>query len=236
MAALLAPRPRLGCCELCGDAAGRRLCARCLERFAPLRPRCLRCAIGLPAGLDLCGACRVDPPAFERAVCVADYGFPWDRLIAGFKYRDGSDLADIFAECLAAQAGDAPLPDLLAPVPLSDSRLAERGYDQAWELARRLARRWHRPAQPRLLLRRFDLGRQAQSDRRQRLANLRGAFVLAPGQQPAIQHRHVGLVDDVLTTGATAQAAARVLLDQGAARVSLWVVARTPDPAAPASP
>lgn len=203
---------------------------RCLERFAPRQTRCLRCAITVPPGLELCGPCRADPPAFERTVCLADYGFPWDALIAAFKYRDGSDLAGVLARCLAAGAGDAPLPDLVAPIPLSDARLAERGYDQAWELARRLAGHWQRPALARLLVRRFDLGRQAKSGRRERLANLRGAFAVAPGQAASARSRHVALVDDVLTTGATAQAAARVLLDQGAARVTLWVVARTPDP------
>lgn len=223
----------MGSCEVCREASADRLCARCLDRFAPLQPRCPRCAITVAAGLDLCGACRADPPAFARTVCVADYGFPWDGLVAAFKYRGGSDLAGVLARCLAARADPAELPDVVAPIPLSDARLAERGYDQAWELARRVAALWQRPAQARLLVRRFDLGRQAQSGRRERLANLRGAFAAAEGAASMARGRHVALVDDVLTTGATAQAAARVLLDLGAACVSLWVVARTPDPLAP---
>jgi ComF family protein len=118
------------------------------------------------------------------------------------------------------------------PVPLSAARLAERGYDQAWELARALARGLDRPAWPRALERRFDARPQTRLSRRDRQANLRGAF--GPGGLPPerLAGCHVALVDDVLTTGATAAEAARALLAAGAARVDLWVVARTPAPAA----
>ena len=81
------------------------------------------------------------PPPFEHTVCAADYAFPWDALIAAFKFHGRVELAAALAERLlaAVRASAAPPPQLVVPVPLAPARLAERGYNQAWELARRLA-------------------------------------------------------------------------------------------------
>lgn len=164
---------------------------------------------------------------------MADYGFPWDRLITRFKFRQAPELASVLAQALLAAAAQAGMPDPQAfvPVPLSDERLASRGYDQAWELARRLARDRSRPALARVLQRRFDTSPQSQLARAERLVHLRGAFVVPAPMRPRVQGLHLALVDDVTTTGATAQEAASTLLAAGAARVDLWVVAHTPAPA-----
>jgi predicted amidophosphoribosyltransferase len=114
-------------------------------------------------------------------------------------------------------------------VPLARERLRERGYNQSWELARRLARSLALPARADALFRLRDTGHQLQLDRAARHANLRDAFVVSPRHAAWVRGAAVALVDDVLTTGATAHAATLALLAAGAADVRLWVVARTPD-------
>jgi ComF family protein len=122
------------------------------------------------------------------------------------------------------------LPDLVLAVPLAPRRLAERGYNQAWELARRVARGVGCAAQARLLERPVDGAHQAQLSRAARLTNLRGAFFVAPQRRAALQGRHVAVVDDVMTSGATLSEAATTLRRAGAARVDAWALTRTPAP------
>ncbi|GAB1390470.1 MAG: competence protein F [Rubrivivax sp.] len=232
-------RARLpGGCEVCGTWTQAGLCGPCGTRFAPRVDRCRRCALPLPEGLQTCTECLQEPPAFERSLCVADYGFPWQRLIARFKYGRTPELAALLATALLAAAArdDAPPPEAFVALPLSPRRLAERGYDQAWELARALGREAGLPAHARVLERRFDAPAQARSSRAQRMRNLQGAFAVAAGERLRVEGRHLALVDDVMTTGASAREAARVLREAGAARVDLWIVARTPAPAPAAAP
>ena len=112
------------------------------------------------------------------------------------------------------------------PVPLARERLRERGYNPAWELARRLAREAGLEACADALFRVRDTGHQLGLPRRARSANLRDAFVVAPHRAGWVRGAHLALVDDVMTTGATAEAAVRALLAAGAADVRVWVVAR----------
>lgn len=223
-----------GLCAVCHGFDGGRICAACLARFAAPVPRCRRCALPLAEhGADaVCGACLVAPPAFDAAVAAVDYAFPWDRLIASFKFHDALDLAGVFA----ASLGDAlartamPAPDRVLPVPLAASRLVERGYNQAWELARRIAaaNRW--PADPALLLRVRDTPHQLALPPDARAANVRGAFAVEPAKRGELAGRRVLVVDDVMTTASTADEIARVLRAAGAAHVAVAVVARTPRP------
>ncbi len=222
------PRP----CALCGIWNRDSLCQPCLQRFAPSRPRCPVCALPTVHG-DLCARCLQHPPAFAATATGADYGFPWDRLIGDFKFRQQPERVAALAGLVdAAIAGHARLPvaELVLPVPLSPARLAERGYNQAWELARRLAVRRGLPARADWLLRLRDTPHQVGAGRAERLHNLRAAMWVTPTGAAGLRGRQVALVDDVLTTGATAQAAAQALHDAGAAGVQLWVVARTPSP------
>lgn len=179
-----------------------------------------------------CADCLAAPPPFERCVTLGDYGFPWDGLITAFKFRDRVDLAGPLAQALAARiAGQGPQgAELVLPVPLSPARLAERGHNQAWELARRVAGTLGLPANATTLLRLRDTAHQVGLGRDARAANLRNAYWVDPAHAPRLHGRRVALVDDVLTTGATAGAAAQALLQAGAARVQLWVLARTPRP------
>ena len=194
----------------------------------------------------MCGACLAHPPAFDSCTTFADYVEPWKQLIAAFKFRQRIDLASALAHGLhqALDDSQASIPDRLPPfvqpfglapvrpfvlpIPLSDQRLRERGFNQAWELARRLAARRALPTSPFLLRRLRDTPHQIGMAREQRERNLRDAFWVDAHAGPALAGCHVALVDDVMTTGATAQAAALALRRAGVARVELWVLARTP--------
>jgi ComF family protein len=118
--------------------------------------------------------------------------------------------------------------DRVVPVPLSPQRLAQRGFNQAWEVARRVASALGVPADATALLRPIDTAHQADLPREQRAVNLRGAFMVATGARAALQGRRIALVDDVMTTGATAREATAALLRGGAASVQVWTLTRTP--------
>ena len=160
-----------------------------------------------------------------------DYAFPWDRLIADFKFNSRPELAGPLAEHLAAAAASLARADCVLPVPLAPQRLATRGYNQAWELARRAAAALQLPARADLLLRPLDTAQQAGLTRAERQRNLGTAFMADPRQRDALRGRRLALVDDVMTTGATLREAAAQLLRAGAASVQVWVFARTPAPA-----
>ena len=217
-------------CE--GWGAGR-VCADCRDRFAPVVLRCRRCALQVPVGVSTCGSCLAAPPPFDAAFARVDYAYPWDRLIPAFKFRDALDLAPVFAEAIVeACAGREreATPPLVVAVPLSDARLRERGYNQAWQLARRVAPKLGGIAERSLLLRIRDTPHQIALPPGERAGNVRGAFAVEPRRIGDVRGRAVALVDDVMTTGSTAAEIARVLKQAGAARVEVWVVARTPRP------
>lgn len=180
----------------------------------------------MPAGQSVCGECLRDPPPFERTITALDYAAPWSALIARFKFHGSVELAPMFAVLLREAARDQPPPELVLPAPLSGERLRERGFNQSWEIARRLGP----PADARLLLRIRDTPHQVDLPLDRRASNVRAAFAVEPLRRDDVAGRSVVLVDDVMTTGATAAEMARTLLQAGASRVQLWVLARTPRP------
>jgi ComF family protein len=220
-------------CEVCRQWGDARLCEPCVNRFASPALRCARCALRLGSAADLhCSSCLRGPPPFFRSLCAVDYQFPWDGLITAFKFQGQPELAAPLAAlmALALSAAGGPLPQALLPVPLAAPRLAERGYNQAWELARRLGAAWGLPAWSDVLSRPLDTAHQAELGREARLSNLRSAFLVEPRQRARVQGAHLALVDDVMTTGATVGQAAAELLRAGARQVDVWVLARTPAP------
>ncbi len=220
-------------CAVCEGWGRGRVCAECHARFAPLVPRCRRCALQVPAGVAFCGSCLAAPPPFDVAFARVDYAYPWDRLIPAFKFRGALDLVPVLVEAIVeACAGREPdaRPPLVVAVPLSDARLRERGFNQAWELARRVAPRLGGRADAGLLLRVRDTPHQIALPPGERAGNVRGAFAVEPRRRAELRGRTVALVDDVMTTGSTAAEIAQSLKQAGAARVEVWVVARTPRP------
>jgi ComF family protein len=214
-------------CALCGGAAGRwpvcEACAADLPRHQA--PRCPRCAEDHIDETE-CGRCRLTPPAFDACAAALPYAFPTDHLLHEFKYRGRLPLADWFAGWLYAALPEDDAYDLVVPMPLHPARLRERGFNQAAEVARGVARRLGSPLDVDSCQRLRATPPQARLDREARRANLRDAFVC----QRDLQGLRVLLVDDVLTTGATADALARALKDQGARRVTAGVIARAPQP------
>ncbi|MCA0177652.1 MAG: ComF family protein [Proteobacteria bacterium] len=218
-------------CALCATWCGAALCTDCTAVFMPpATPRCLRCATPTGLVLDGCGRCRVRPWPLAATRVGSDYAFPWDALVRDLKFHAMLHRAEPLAGLLTQrirEAGAADV-DLVTALPLHASRLRARGYNQAWLIARRVARELTLPAVPDLLIRWRTTAPQTDLDEAQRQRNVAGAFMPAPAQAARIRGRRVALVDDVTTTGATACAAAQALLEAGAASVTLWAAVRTP--------
>ena len=213
-------------CALCGKAVREGLvCAACCEGMPRTGVACPRCALPLETP-GICGRCLRDAPAFDAAIAVFEYGFPVDRLVQRFKYSGDLTIGRWLALELAAHIAKVARPDLLIAPPLTASRLAQRGFNQALEIAKVVAGRLQIGYSLNGMVRTHESAPQAGLTRQQRRANLRGAFRC---DEP-VEGLHVIVVDDVMTTGATVDAMARVLKAAGAARVDAWCIARTPEP------
>ncbi len=188
----------------------------------------------LPAGVgaaSVCGNCLRRPPAFDATVVVTDYEAPLDLLIQELKFRGQLALAPLFGDLLLQamrQLPRAAWPSMLAPVPLGRRRLAERGFNQALEIGRTLARGLGLPLRARLLERCRDTAPQTLLAPGERRANLRLAFEVPPASRGLVGGQHVGIIDDVVTTGVTLDEIAATLKRAGASRVTCLAFARTP--------
>lgn len=219
-------------CVVCRAWSAGPVCTSCLRHYAQPAPRCTSCALRLPVDAAQCGRCLREPPPLARSIAALDYRFPWDGLLQRFKYDAALELRESLVQRLvvALDAAQAEAPDWLLPVPLSDARLRERGYNQAHELAKALARRRGLRCDAGLLLRVRHNAAQASLTLDARAANVRGVFAVEPLRAAQLHGAHVALLDDVMTSGATLFEAARMLKAAGAASVQAWVVARTPEP------
>ena len=216
-------------CMLCGESgrAEMDLCQPCLDELPANRHRCSRCA--LPLSIEhkeiLCGECQKSPPLFEH--CLAPYRFEGaiSELINGFKFHaklaNGRLLSTLLADAIESHSMD--LPELIIPVPLPSRRLKERGYNQALELARPIAKQFQIPINYKLIRRVRNTPAQSGLNRKKRQTNTRGAFELTQ----EIKQRHVVLIDDVVTTGSTVEELTKLLKKAGVQRVDIWAVART---------
>jgi ComF family protein len=217
-------------CPVCGStlAEGRRdpLCGACWTAIPRLDPPCCeRCGVPLAAGGPrACGACVANPPAWDWARAGADYAGVIREAIHAFKFEGRRTLARPLAALVLAQWGDRLAAGVggLVPVPLTSAREQQRGYNQAALLAEEVAARLTVRVRPRWLARVRATLPQSDLGAAERRANVRGAFAA----DPAAAGHHVVVVDDVLTTGATAAECARALREVGAARVGVLTVAR----------
>lgn len=222
-------------CQLCDEPceAGASLCGPCEAELPWLGGRCAICALPLPAQGQVCGQCLKRAPAFDHVEVPWRFAFPVDTLVSRFKHQANWPLGRLLGERLAHHLQHAFVdglqrPDRLLPVPLATRRLRQRGFNQAQMLGQWLSRTLAIPLDERSLQRIVDTPPQQQLDAATRRRNLRHAFALAPDANLA--GHHLALVDDVLTTGATAEALARLLKGAGAARVDVYCLARTPKP------
>jgi ComF family protein len=220
-------------CVLCAALGEEAVCPACSQAYArDVHARCPCCAnpVGLQDATRRCGACLAAAPAFDATVAACDYAAPVDALVLQLKFGARLALAPWMAQRLHAAAlarTGLLLPDLLCPVPLGPRRLVERGYNQALEMARPLSKALGIALAPRLLERQIETAAQSGVAPDERRRNVRGAFAVADGQPP-LAGRHVGVVDDVMTSGNTLDELAGVLTRAGAARVTNFVFARTP--------
>lgn len=217
-----------GHCVVCGGpGAGIDLCRPCRRELPWLEQPCPRCGLPLPEAAPLCGACLHQPPPFSACIAPFLYQPPVSQLIAGFKYRGrysyGRTLAAELAQCVDATAIDA-----LVPVPLHWRRRWTRGFNQAELIADELGRALALPVRGAWLRRLRATPPQQGLDAPARAGNLRGAFTLRAALREAPAGLRLALIDDVVTTGATATELSRLLLDAGAATVQVWCLARTP--------
>ncbi|ALK95813.1 amidophosphoribosyltransferase [Massilia sp. WF1] len=216
-------------CALCGGACAGVVCAPCRDHFClPVTNRCARCANPLPEA-GTCGRCLSYPPAYDATIFAVDYAPPLDHLVLQLKFSARLPLAPWFAEMLRdailARSG-LPLPELICPVPLGPARLVERGFNQALEIARPLAAALGVTLHPALAQRQTDTRAQSGVSPHERAENIRGAFGVS--DPDLVEGRHVGIVDDVMTSGSTLEELAATFKRFGAARVTNLVFARTP--------
>ena len=214
-------------CAVCHAWPAQRVCNACVARFAQPAARCGRCALRVPAGVTVCGACLRNPPALDRCLAAVDYAYPWADALAEFKFRGDPAWAGALATLMRSTPWVEPAieaADIVVPVPLSAERLRERGFNQSALLAQRLA---GAKVDTRTLLRLHATEVQSALPRAQRLRNLRGAFAVEPLRAAALRGQRVVLVDDVMTTGATLEAAAMPLRHAGVTHITAVVLART---------
>ena len=209
-------------CFLCAaSAAGEFLCPDCRDSLPRLTTDCCPvCAVPTPAAM-ICGACLKKPPQFDATQAVFRYEFPVDRLVQSLKYAHRIASADFLGRILA-QCRPQQAPDLILPVPLAPQRLAERGFNQALEIARPLARQLSLALETRLVQRHVNTTPQAALPWKERAKNIRHAFACGID----LTGKKVLVVDDVMTTGATLNELAGTLKACGAGWVGNLVVAR----------
>lgn len=222
-------------CILCENPGANDLdlCAECLADLPWKTHACRLCALTLPLALpetlpeqsqpSLCVACQKKAPPFNAAWSLMRYQAPADSLIIALKFNARLSNARLLAHLMARQAPPAnELPQALIPMPLHQSRWRERGFNQATEIAKPLGRVLGLPVLSRAARRVRATAHQADLHASERRANVRDAFSV----EADLPQTHVAIIDDVVTTGATATALALALKNQGIGRVDLWCAAR----------
>jgi len=209
-------------CRLCGIASyDHALCKDCISDLPKIGPACPRCAHPTPNS-RLCGRCLAHPPEYHFSTSIYNYQDPIDRLIVDYKFNDKLYLSNFFAQCMFERLKNKQLPELLIPIPLHPNKLKQRGYNQSFELAKALSKHLNIPTSNEFLERIIDTKPQSSMPFKQRKKNIQHAFK----SSIKIPFNHIALIDDVLTTGHTANAAAKTLRLAGASKIEVWTIAR----------
>lgn len=211
-------------CLLCGAITGGDFCPACYRDLPQLpASHCPVCLWPVPAN-EICGSCLKKPPAFTRTLAALRYTFPADALIHALKYQTQLAIAPVLADLFIARLETAEsLPDVIVPMPLHPIRLRERGFNQAMEISRRIAKQTSIALLPDGCSRIKHTLPQTGLPWKERQKNIRRAFSC----KIDVSGKHVAIVDDVMTTGATLNELAQVLRRRGATEISNWVIART---------
>jgi ComF family protein len=200
------------------------VCHDCSQKLPENPSSCSCCAAPLPSPGRLCPQCQTNPPAFASSFIPFRYEKPLDQLIWKFKFRNnlvsGKLLADLFLQQLEQNAIE--LPEVIIPVPLHNSRLRQRGYNQASWLATQVGKRTGIPVDKQTLVKTTKTPAQHELGLRQRMHNLENAFQLTQ----TLRYRHVAIMDDVVTTGTTAGEISKLLLQNSQMTIQVWALAR----------
>lgn len=211
-------------CVLCSIPAKQDLCEPCYNHLPQLPlNHCPICLWPVPTA-EICGACLTKPPAFTRTIAALRYTFPVDAMIHALKYQTNLAIAPILANLLITRLiATERMPDIIIPMPLHRVRLRERGFNQAMEISRYISKHMRIVLLPDSCQRIKHTPPQTGLPWKDRQKNIRKAFSC----KIDLSGKHVALVDDVMTTGATLNELAKVLRKQGATEISNWVIART---------
>lgn len=218
-------------CLLCLSRTNteKRLCEPCINELPILTQACMQCAEILPSNINvlICGRCQKTSPAFDRTYALFTYEAPIPQMIIALKFKHDLSFAAAMAELLLTRIVNTwyqhqPYPDLILPVPLHAKRLRERGFNQAIEIARPLAKALHLPLDYKNIYRIKQTKAQSELSAKERQANMKRAFSC----DKQFHGLHLAVVDDVMTTGETVHALSSLLKKRGAKTIDIWCFAR----------
>ena len=225
-----------GRCYLCGvtDNIDQLICKPCeKDLLMPLQTMlCSHCKI--PLGTDSwhphCAECRLIPPSYDTCIAVTTFEFPASALVHKLKYENKQFIAQLLGRLLyeASAKSLTPTPDLICSVPMHSNKQTTRRYNHASEIARHCANLGGRTFMPHLLLKIQETESQSSLRRTQRIQNLKNSISVDACTD--VNGKHIAVVDDVMTTGATFDYVAQLLKSRGASIVDVWTFARTPKP------
>ena len=223
-------------CLLCASYQGGKfgVCNGCTQQLPWFKaPQCKVC--GLVSQHDICGACLSAQPSIDQTHAVFTYDYPLNHLLQQFKYQEALSISRLFAHVLQQKIAqnktlsalingeNQPNIDLIIPMPMHPQRLKIRGFNQAHEIAKPVAKALNIPLEPHLCQRVKLTPPQASLPLKDRVTNIRGAFECNKN----LEGLNIAIIDDVMTTGASLNELAKTLKKAGAARVECWVIART---------
>ena len=213
----LFPQP----CFLCGDISAQAICEDCLNDLPYLKTACVCCGMNLPIS-DICGNCASNPPIFNQAKALFPYSYPVNILIQVAKFQGNFAILKLLGDLMGQGFKNEKQPDVLIPIPLHFKRLHKRGYNQSLEIAKRIAFHTGTHINNEVCQRIKDTAQQALLSTKERRRNLKNAFSITNLPK---KWQHIVLIDDVMTTGSTANELSKVLFSAGAQRVDVWCCA-----------
>jgi ComF family protein len=221
-------------CLMCRSASGgENLCHLCTSELPRLGHACVQCGLPLSHSADrYCGHCLRKPPPWDNAIAAMVYGFPVDQLVRRFKFGRNLACGQVLAQelAMAVHLRSDVLPTSILPVPLHRWRHFTRAFNQADLLARQVGSALSIPVFDSILYRQRRTQAHSGLDAAARKRNIKGAFKARISAKIHAECKHVALIDDVMTTGATLAECTRVLKKSGVSCVSVWVAARALEP------
>ncbi|STX29468.1 competence protein ComF [Legionella beliardensis] len=212
-------------CALCNQYHREQfaICKPCLELISPLTYACSICRLPLPNNsLQQCGYCIRQKPVFDYVLAAYSFDEPLRTLIHNFKYHQALHLKSLLAKLMLDALPTSPYrPDCLIPIPMHPNRLYQRGFNQTVELTKLLAKRLAIPMDLNVVHKKINTLPQASLSGAQRRRNLKSSFIAKPNP-----YQHVTIIDDLMTTGSTANEVARLLKKQQIEHVDIWCLAR----------